>query len=114
MPEWSEDFSEPTLEEIVRSQNENKVWAKQFRFGANALVNSRLAKHISPEEYAAKRKLANEDAAECKRRATVLADETTFRHMRCNAVAKLSDIKMGIERDRATRQQNAKEGRRWS
>jgi hypothetical protein len=35
-------------------------------------VNTRLAKTISQADYVASRKLAHEDAAECRRRAVVL------------------------------------------
>ena len=69
---WREDFSTCSLEEVLRWQAENRAWSKELRSRSNALVNSRLAKDISQAEYMENRKLAHEDAAECRRRATIL------------------------------------------
>ena len=80
MSEWSGEFSERSLPEMLRSQDENRAWSKQLRALSAALVNSRLAKEISPEEYATRRKLAIEEAAECRRRASVIANEIWTRH----------------------------------
>jgi hypothetical protein len=73
MPEWSEDFSQRTPDEIVGLQAENRAWQKELRTTALALVNSRLAKQISQEEYAVKREAAKSDADECGRRTNMLA-----------------------------------------
>lgn len=75
MPKWSEDFSQCSLKEVLRLQEENRVWQRELRSTAAALVNSRLAKQISPEEYASKRKLGMDDADEGKRRTRILAQE---------------------------------------
>jgi hypothetical protein len=80
MPLGSENFSAFSLEEICKSQNENRAWHKELRLRATALVNNRLAKLISRDEYAANRKADVEDAAECKRRATILVNEITLRY----------------------------------
>jgi hypothetical protein len=81
MPEWSEDFSQRTLEEIVRSQNENRAWHKDLRMRALKLVNDRLAKQVGLEEYAANRKIAQADAAECQRRGSILAHAVSLRRV---------------------------------
>ena len=72
---WREDFSTSSLEEVLESQAENRVWSKELRLKANALVNSRLAKAISQDDYLSNRKAAHEDAAECRRRASILLSQ---------------------------------------
>ena len=72
MSPWSEDFSESSLEEILRTQAENRAWGKELRQKTNVLVNNRLAKNISQDDYIADRKIAHEDAAEYRRRAAIL------------------------------------------
>jgi hypothetical protein len=79
MPEWSEDFSQRTLIEVIALQEENRAWQKDLRSKAAALVDSRLSKQIGPEEYAAKRKLVKDDAGESKRRANILGHEVWSR-----------------------------------
>lgn len=69
---WSEDFSESSLEDVLRSLAENRAWSKELRNRTSALVNRRLAKDISQADYLENRKLAYEEAAECRRRATLL------------------------------------------
>jgi hypothetical protein len=68
------------LEEILRIETENRAWNKRLRLDVTALVESRLAKHISQEEYAARRLYANEAAAECRRRATILVHQIRNRN----------------------------------
>lgn len=75
VPEWSEDFSQRTLKEIVGLQEDNHAFQKELRRLSAALIESRLAKEIGPEEYALKRKTTMEQAEEAKRRKNVLADE---------------------------------------
>jgi len=72
MSEWSEDFSERSLEEVLRSQDENRAWGKELRRKGNVLVNNRLAKSITQDDYLADRKQAHEDVAEYRRRAAIL------------------------------------------
>jgi hypothetical protein len=72
MSQWREDFSASTLEEVLGQQAENRAWSKELRRKANALVNSRLANDITLDDYIANRKLAHEEAAECRRRAEIL------------------------------------------
>jgi len=75
MTPWPEDFSTWTLDEIIKSQAENRAWNKELRLQSSALVKSRLAKVISLDEYAASRRRFQEEAAECNRRAAILANE---------------------------------------
>jgi hypothetical protein len=69
---WREDFTTCSLEEIMARHAENRAWSKELRLKTNALVNTRLARTISLADYMASRKLAHDDAAECRRRASVL------------------------------------------
>ena len=52
-----EDLSTCSLEEVITTQAENRAWSKELRLKSNALVNSRLAKAISQDEYTATRKV---------------------------------------------------------
>ncbi len=72
MSPWREDLSGCTLEEVFGRQAENREWSKELRRKSNLLVNSRIAKAISQDEYIAGRALAHEDLDECHRRAAVL------------------------------------------
>ncbi len=72
MNSWPEDFSTCSLKEVLGWQAENRAWNKELRLKTNSLVNSRLAKDITQDDYLANRKLVHEDAAECKRRANIL------------------------------------------
>ena len=76
---WPEDFSVSSLEEVLKSQAENRAWSKELRRRTDALVNSRLAKNISQDAYLADRKLTHEETAECRRRASIL-DTQIIRH----------------------------------
>ena len=79
MRPWPEDFSGFPLDEILRSQIENRAWSKELRRKTNDLVNSRLAKNISQADYAADRKVVQDDATECRRRATILDTQIVHR-----------------------------------
>ena len=82
MPLWSENLSERSLDELFLMQAENRAWNKQLRASATTLVNTRLAKDISMEDYTASRQNASSDTAECKRRAMVLLLEIERRAAR--------------------------------
>jgi hypothetical protein len=69
---WSDDFSERSLEDVIASIVENRAWAKSLRERTTALVETRLAKTITKEEYDAGRQRATDDSAECKRRKEIL------------------------------------------
>jgi hypothetical protein len=77
-----EDLSTYSLEEVITTQAENRAWSKELRLKSNALVNSRLAKAISQDEYNATRKVTHEETAECRRRAAVLVNEILGRTSR--------------------------------
>jgi hypothetical protein len=72
MAAWQDDLSECSLEDVLRRQAENRAWGKELLRKTNALVNNRLAKNISLDDYVADRKIAHEDAAEYRRRADIL------------------------------------------
>ena len=72
MATWREDFLTCTVDEILGFQVENRAWSAELRRKSSALVNSRLANEISLADYQASRKLANEEVAECRRRAAML------------------------------------------
>lgn len=72
MSPWREDFSACTLDELLRWQTENREWSRELRRKTNSLVNSRLARSISLSNYLTGRKLIDEEAAECRRRAGIL------------------------------------------
>jgi hypothetical protein len=79
MPEWSDDLSGFSLDEVFSAQAANREWHKELRQRVAALTTSRLANNISWVEYMADRKLAHEDAAECKRRAMILEQKIARR-----------------------------------
>jgi len=85
MSPWIEDFSTCSLEELRRRQAENQEWSKELRGKTNSLVNSRLARSISLVDYRNNRKLVDEEAAECQRRATVL--EAQVARLTCGIVS---------------------------
>jgi type I restriction enzyme M protein len=83
-PSWSENLSDCNLEDVVRRQDENTAWYKELRLKINQLMDSKLANHIGSEEYKVNRKLANEEAEECKRRRRMLVED-----QKLDAVVKL-------------------------
>ena len=66
----------------VASKTENREWNETLRHRVTVLVDSRLAKRISLEEYAVDHQQGNEDAAECRRRQIILDNEITSRDRR--------------------------------
>jgi hypothetical protein len=72
MSNWREDFNDSSLQEVLESQAENRVWSKELRRQSTLLVNSRLAKVISQADYLSTRSQADKDAIECRRRANIL------------------------------------------
>jgi len=79
MPVWCEDVATFSLEEVLQRQVENREWSKELRRKSNLLVNSRLANEITLADYQAERKLAHEEAAECRRRAGILDAQIILR-----------------------------------
>jgi hypothetical protein len=76
---WCEEVETFSLDEVFRQVVENRIWSKELRRRNNSLVNSRLAKEITQDDYLAERKLAHADAEECKRRATILDAQLILR-----------------------------------
>ena len=74
MGEWLGDLSILSAAEVVQLKTANRLWGKELRLASAELVNRRLASQISREEYAAGRQRGKEEAAEQRRRASVLAD----------------------------------------
>src|ERR1700682_2386804 len=54
-PFWPDDFSEVSHEDVLTFMAENRAWNKRLREQTVMLVNTRLAKTITQEEYAARR-----------------------------------------------------------
>jgi hypothetical protein len=79
MAMWHEDLSTCTLDEVLAWLAENRAWSKELRLKTSSLVNSRLANTISQDDYLANRKVGHEDAAECRRRASLLDEQITRR-----------------------------------
>ena len=76
---WPEDFSTSTLEEVLFRLAENRAWSKELRSQSSVLVNSRLAKSITQDDYLVNRQRAHEEAAECRRRAVILDNQLAMR-----------------------------------
>jgi hypothetical protein len=81
-PKSSDALSANSLEQVLRAETENRAWSKTLRQRVTALLNSRLAKAISFEEYTVFRQQANKDAAECKQQGRILDDEIRSRDER--------------------------------
>jgi hypothetical protein len=78
-PFWPDDLSGLSHEAVLNYLAENRAWNKRLREGTAALVNTRLAKTITQEEYASNRKRTTQDAAECFRRASMLVKDMAIR-----------------------------------
>jgi histone H3/H4 len=76
---WNADLSTTTIDEVVKLQTENRASDKETRLEIRTLVNRRLAKEITAEEYVVKRKIANQATEEFRRRSTLLSDELASR-----------------------------------
>jgi hypothetical protein len=79
MATWPEDLTVCTEEEILQAQAKNREWSKALRAEVAALVNDRLTKQISPEEYATHRGKVGQAETECRRRAEKLLQEIDLR-----------------------------------
>jgi hypothetical protein len=79
IPSWPDDLSGLSHQVVLNCMAENRAWNKRLREGTVALVNTRLAKTITQEEYASNRKRTNQDAAECFRRASMLVRDLAIR-----------------------------------
>ena len=79
IPFWPDDLSGLSHQVVLNYMAENRAWNKRLREGTAALVNTRLAKTITQEEYASHRERTNLDAAECFRRARMLVRDLAIR-----------------------------------
>jgi len=82
MQTWCDDLATCSLEELFQRQAQNRDWNRQLRLSSNELVNRRLARAISQADYLASRDLAQEEVAECRRRAAVLESQIAGRVVR--------------------------------
>ena len=78
-PLWTDELLQGSLGEVLQSKAENSEWSKRLRKEVSMLVESRLSKLISHEEYESDRVQYKEDAAECKRRHNLLENEIASR-----------------------------------
>jgi type II secretory pathway component HofQ len=72
MTQSTEDLALLTLQEVAQLQLENRKRGQELRQAASALVDQRLAKQISLEDYLARRQRGREDQAEWRRREEIL------------------------------------------
>lgn len=77
MNEWPGDGSVVSADQVVQLEASNRSWGRQLRAAAADLVNQRLAKAITQEDYIARRSRCKADAGEHQRRAAILAAKRT-------------------------------------
>ena len=78
-PFWPDDLSGLSHQAVLNYMAENRAWNKSLRERTVALVNTRLAKTITKEEYDSTRNRTNQDAAECYRRAAMVVRNMAIR-----------------------------------
>ena len=91
-PFWPDDLSGLSHQAVLNYMAENRAWNKRLREGTVALVNTRLAKTITKEEYASRRNRTNQDAAECFRRARILVRDMAIRERGLGPFIDASDL----------------------
>jgi hypothetical protein len=79
IPFWPDNLSGLSDEVVLNYMAENRAWNKSLRERTVALVNTRLAKTITNEEYASKRNRNTKDTEECWRRAGMLVSDMALR-----------------------------------
>ena len=72
MPISADEVSMLSDAEIIRLRIETRAWSREIRRCMAELVNSRMAKQISHEEYTVSRAAAMDERTECDRRAALL------------------------------------------
>ena len=75
----SEVLSGLSNAEVVVLQDENRAWKKDLRQRMADLVNSRMARKISYEEYTATRKATQNEVADCEEQSSALRLERARR-----------------------------------
>jgi hypothetical protein len=78
-PLWIEDLPQRSIGEVLDTKAQNIEWSKMLRRRLSLLVEDRLAKCISQEQYELARREYHQDTAECQRRRTQLENELTRR-----------------------------------
>jgi hypothetical protein len=73
--------SEFTVHEIARLQAENRKWGQDLRRAAAELVNQRLAKEITLEDYLARRQKGRDAEEQCRQRAEILEGASLGRRL---------------------------------
>lgn len=79
-PPWNEDLPQRSLAEVLQTKAENSQWGQALRKGMSVLVENRLARCLSHEQYELVRQQYNQDTVECKRRRNQLDDELIRRN----------------------------------
>jgi len=73
------DFSQCSAEEILRLQKENQARATNCRYRMRMLLDTRLARKITKEEFDQQRAEINEEVLACRQRGLALDDERLLR-----------------------------------
>ena len=81
MLDWTEELSQFTLTEVMQLQTQNWKRGGELRRAALVLVNQRLAKQITLEDYFAQRQCCRDEEEECQRRGRILLDELVVRRI---------------------------------
>lgn len=79
MADVSTDFSQYSSEEILRLQKENHARSTGLRHQMRALLDSRLARKITKEEFDLQRMQINEEVLACRKRSVAMDDERLTR-----------------------------------
>jgi hypothetical protein len=74
MADMVTDFGECSGDEIVQLQKANQARSTQLRHEMRALLDSRLARKITKEEFDLQRALINEGVLACRQRGMALDD----------------------------------------
>jgi SOS response regulatory protein OraA/RecX len=75
MPDVPADLTQFSAEEIINLQKENHARSTALRHRMRALLDSRLARKITKEEFDLERAVINEDVLACRQRGMALEDE---------------------------------------
>ena len=82
MTDMPSDFAKFSSDEIIQFQKENYAGSKELRHEMCALLDNRLARMITKEEFDFQRSLINDNVLVLKQRRTALDDERLTRMRR--------------------------------
>jgi hypothetical protein len=82
MPDTPCDFAKFSSDELIQFQKENYAGSKDLRHEMCALLDNRLARKITKEEFDLQRTLINDNVLVLKQRRTALGDERLTRMRR--------------------------------